>query len=107
MVLDTSLLNTQQYKLRIKVKWSNPGKGIAPFPTPQCSSYWKGSPLIALDYSRLLYFYFIKLPVEPIANRLQQFKYSVILHPKVHREEAQGEHPKSEGKEGDRERTGI
>ena len=26
-----------------RVKWSNPGKGVAPFPTPQCSSYWKGS----------------------------------------------------------------
>ena len=42
MVLDTSLLNTQQYKVRIKVKWSNPGKGVAPSPTPRCSSYWKG-----------------------------------------------------------------
>ena len=30
MVLDTSLLNTQQYKVRIEVKWSNPGKGVAP-----------------------------------------------------------------------------
>ena len=28
MVLDTSLLNSQQYKVRIK--WSNPGKGVAP-----------------------------------------------------------------------------
>ena len=28
MVLDTSLLNSQQYKVR--VKWSNPGKGVAP-----------------------------------------------------------------------------
>ena len=30
MVLDTSLPNTQQYKVRTKVKWSNPGKGVAP-----------------------------------------------------------------------------
>ena len=22
-----------------RVKWSNPGKGVAPSPTPQCSSY--------------------------------------------------------------------
>ena len=22
-----------------KVKWSNPGKGVAPFPTPWCSNY--------------------------------------------------------------------
>ena len=30
MVLDISLLNTQHYNVRIKVKWSNPGKGVAP-----------------------------------------------------------------------------
>ena len=29
MELDTSLLNTQYYKVRIKGKWSNPGKGVA------------------------------------------------------------------------------
>ena len=44
MVLDTSLLSTQQYKVRMRVKWSNPRKGVAPSPTPRCSSYWKGSP---------------------------------------------------------------
>ena len=36
------------------VKWSNPGKGVAPFPTPRCSSYWKGSLRVALDYGRQL-----------------------------------------------------
>ena len=49
MELDTSLPNTQQYKVRINVKWSNSGKGVAPSPIPQCSSYWKGSLLVALD----------------------------------------------------------
>ena len=39
------------------VKWSHPGKGVAPSPTPRCSSYWKGSLLVALDYVRQLYFY--------------------------------------------------
>ena len=57
MVLDTSLLNTQQHKVCIKGKWSNPGKGVVPSPTPQCSSYWKGSLPVALDYSRQLYLY--------------------------------------------------
>ena len=53
MVLDTSLLNTQQYKVYIsRVKWSNPGKGEAPSPPLRCSSYWKGSLLVALDYDR-------------------------------------------------------
>ena len=32
MVLDASLLNTQHYKVWLKVKWSNPRKGVAPFP---------------------------------------------------------------------------
>ena len=38
-VRDTPLLNTQHQKVRIKSNWSNPGKGIAPSPTPWCSSY--------------------------------------------------------------------
>ena len=55
MVLDTSLLNTQQYKVHMRVKWSNPGKGVVPSPIHCCSSYWKGSLLVALDYGRQLY----------------------------------------------------
>ena len=38
MVLDTSWLNTQYYKVRI-----NQGKGVANSPPPGCSSYWKGA----------------------------------------------------------------
>ena len=38
------------------VRWSNPGEGVAPSPTPQCSSYWKGSLRITLDNGRQLYF---------------------------------------------------
>ena len=60
MVLDTSLLNTQQYKVRIKGKVENPGKGVAPSPTPQRSSYRKGSLLVALDYGRQLYFFYLR-----------------------------------------------
>ena len=41
-----------------RVKWSNPGKEVAPFPTPWCSSYRKGSLLVALDCSHQLYYYF-------------------------------------------------
>ena len=47
-------LNNTKYVSRLK--WSNPGKGVAPSPTPQCSSYWKGSLLVALDYGCQLYF---------------------------------------------------
>ena len=32
------------------VKCKNPGKGVAPSFTPRCSSYWKGSFLVALHY---------------------------------------------------------
>ena len=38
MILDAFLLNTQHYKVRIKIKWSNPETGVVPFPTPQCGS---------------------------------------------------------------------
>ena len=31
-----------------RVKWSNPGKGVALSPTPRCCSYWKGSFMVAL-----------------------------------------------------------
>ena len=48
MVLDAALLNTQHYKIRIK--WSNPGNGVAPSPTPQCRTYWKGSLRAILDF---------------------------------------------------------
>ena len=37
IVLGAAMLNTQHYKIR--VKWSNPGNGVAPFPTPRCSRY--------------------------------------------------------------------
>ena len=42
-----------------RVKWSNPRKGIAPSPTPRCSSYWKGSLRVALDYGRQLYLFML------------------------------------------------
>ena len=54
MVIDTSLHNTQYYKVQIKGKWSIPGKGVVPF-TPPCCSYRKRSPRVALDYGRPTY----------------------------------------------------
>ena len=41
-----------------RVKWSNPGKGVAPFPTLWCSSYRKGTFRVTLDYGHQLYFMF-------------------------------------------------
>ena len=51
MVLDTSLLNTQQYKVCIKGKVEQSRERSSYW----CSSYWKGSLWVALDYSRQLY----------------------------------------------------
>ena len=39
MVLDSVALNTKHYKVRIKVKWSNPGNGVLPSPTPRCGNH--------------------------------------------------------------------
>ena len=38
MVHDATLLNTPHYKVQIKGKVEQPGKGVAPFPTPPCCS---------------------------------------------------------------------
>ena len=59
MVLDASLLNTQHYKVRIKGKVEQLGKGLAPSPTHWCSSYRKGSFRVTLDYGRQLYFTYV------------------------------------------------
>ena len=48
MILGATLLNTQHYKVR--VKWSNPGKKVAPTSTTWCRSYQKGSLRVTLDY---------------------------------------------------------
>ena len=54
MVLDATLLNTQQYMVRIKGKEEQymvriKGK-LAPSPTLQCSSQWKGGLRVTVDY---------------------------------------------------------
>ena len=38
------------YKVWIKSKRSNPGKGVVASSTPPCCSYWKGSLRVDLDY---------------------------------------------------------
>ena len=40
-----------------RVKWSNPGKGVAPSPTHWCCSYRKESLRVTLDYGRQLYLF--------------------------------------------------
>ena len=47
-------LNIIRYGSRIK--WNNLVKGVARFPTSGCSSYWKGSLQVILNYGCQLYF---------------------------------------------------
>ena len=47
-----------------RVKWSDPGKGVAPSHTPWCSSYWKRSLLVALDYGHQLYLLSCFIPTQ-------------------------------------------
>ena len=56
--LKPSCLTLSNIRCVSRVKWSNPGKGVAPFPIPWWSSYRKGSHRVTLDYSRQLYFTF-------------------------------------------------
>ena len=51
-----------------RVKWNNPGKGVTPSPTPWCSSYWKGSLQVTLDYGRQHYLPNIGMMVTVFAN---------------------------------------
>ena len=53
MVPDTPCLILSNISYVSRVKWSNSGKGVAPSPTPRCSSYRKGSLLVANNYVKL------------------------------------------------------
>ena len=55
MVFGPALLNTQHYKVRIKIMWSNPGNEVVPSPTPRCSSYWIGSFRVSTKVAKFTY----------------------------------------------------
>ena len=71
-----------------RVKWINPGKEVAPYPTSQCSSYWKGSLQVALNFDRQPHFYFIQfnwLVFELILGFWQSFWYVFTdIHIRAH-----------------------
>ena len=46
-----------------RVKWNIPGKVVAPYSTPRCSSYWNRSLRVALDCSCQVYFLYIDIYV--------------------------------------------
>ena len=61
-----------------RVKWSNPGKGGAPFPTPYCCSYRKGSLQVTLDYGRQLYLQAIPILILIFKKLMQVPKYKKL-----------------------------
>ena len=91
MVLDASLLNTQHYKVRIKGKVKQSREGVAPSPTPWCSSYRKGSLRVTLDYGRPLYFIYIyiyfeirsKIAMKRVFQNKEKRKTHSFYNPKV------------------------
>ena len=85
MVLDSALLNTQHYKVRMK--WGNPGNGVTTSPTSRCCSCWKkgtfGSPSTMV--TNLLYFYLLYSIITSEKNdRLEysnfQIRFSTCYH---------------------------
>ena len=70
MLLDTSLLNTRQYNMCIEVKEEQSRERSSASPTPQRCSYWKGSLLVTLDYSRQFHIYiYIYIYIYEIISR--------------------------------------
>ena len=76
-------LTLSNIKYVLRVKWSNPGKEVAPSPTYRRCSYWKGSLLVALDNGRQLYlsFLFHSLWILHTSFNYWSFKADFLLHP--------------------------
>ena len=81
MVLDTSLLNTQWYKIGIKGRVEQSSEMSSTFPTPRCKSYWKGTLLVALDYGRQPITYEeLSLYLILLDNYYYYYYYSKTIH---------------------------
>ena len=59
-----------------RVKWSNPGKGVAPYPTHWYNSYWQGSLLVAFDSGLQLLFvlFFTFQEIRNKSDLIEDFK---------------------------------
>ena len=53
-----------------RIKWSNPGNGVAPFLTPWFSRYRKGRLLFSLNFCRQFYLFYIYLPYRFTADNV-------------------------------------
>ena len=81
MGLRTCLLNIQHYKVWVKGKWSNPGKGVVPSHTLQCSSNCKESSLVAHDNDRPTYLYIITTAISETVIVLRNETSDPISNP--------------------------
>ena len=79
MVFDTSLLNIQQYKVRVKGKAEQSRERRSAFPTPRSSSYWKGSLLVTLQYGHQLYFFMITFELIHLGKAWNPFMHQAII----------------------------
>ena len=67
-------------RYRSRVKLINPGKGVAPSLTPRCSSYWKESLRVTLDYDyQPLTFYIPSINNSDLRLKIYKFSHSKII----------------------------
>ena len=66
----------------LRVKWSNSGREVARSLHLLCSSYWKRSLLVALDYDRQLYLFYLFACNNIITSKL--FTIIIILSCQQH-----------------------
>ena len=92
MVLEASLLNTQHYEVQIKSKVEQSRERVALSSTPWCSSCWKGSLQVTLDYSQptqlILVMAYVDISydsvdTEPIALGNYQFIAYAIIYKNI------------------------
>ena len=80
MVLDTSLLNTQHYKVRFNGKYNIPVKGVALTPTTLYCSYWKESFRVAIDYGANVNFFKTALNLEFFFDIISSYTKFIFKH---------------------------
>ena len=86
IVLDASLLNTQNYKVRIKGKLRNLRKWVVLSPTPRCNSCWKKSLRVTLDYGRSTYLWkYTYIFTQPLRSGRIWHKINFLITAKIKR----------------------
>ena len=61
-----------------RVKWGNPGKGVATSPIPWCSSYRKGSLRVTLDYGCQLYLLYTHTWTRKLTQTHKHTEYTLV-----------------------------